>query len=206
MVSIKDKDYIEDPCLEIERLTQEFLDLKRWGFRESFCSTTPKQYSTIIYDSEWCRIRVSWEIWDYLTGNSMHVDYGRLHASNTEGTIIYHGEKCHCWHGLTSDHILDFLDGLSPREAVENMKTQWPRIMERFYQTDVYRSLEGKRREPELTMRMHAFVWEKYGQRLFELFDLQRSDLWEKYRQFLKEYSDLKGRNPDIKPSRDKVC
>jgi hypothetical protein len=39
----------------------------------------------------------------------------------------------------------------------------------------------------------HAMIWEHYGQRLFELFDLRRPDLWEKYSSFVIQVYDLKG-------------
>jgi hypothetical protein len=53
---------------------------------------------------------------------------------------------------------------------------------------------------------MHKAIWQYYGKRLFELFDLRQPDLWQEYREFLKEVYDIKGRNPAIKPPMDKVC
>jgi len=49
-------------------------------------------------------------------------------------------------------------------------------------------------------------IWEHYGKRLFELFDLRQPNLWEQYRGFLKEFYDIKGRISFIKPAMDKVC
>ena len=61
-------------------------------------------------------------------------------------------------------------------------------------------------RQLEWTAEMHKAIWQYYGNRLFELFDLRRPDLWQQYREFLKEVYDIKGRNPAIKPAMDKVC
>ena len=54
-------------------------------------------------------------------------------------------------------------------------------------------------------MKMHMEVWEHYGKKLFELFDLRQPNLWEQYRGFLKELYDIKGRVSFIKPPMDKV-
>jgi len=59
---------------------------------------------------------------------------------------------------------------------------------------------------PEWEIRKHAYIWEEYAPRLFELFDLRHTDLWEKYRQFLKAVYDIKGRSLNIKPPLDSIC
>jgi hypothetical protein len=59
---------------------------------------------------------------------------------------------------------------------------------------------------PEWEIRKHAYIWDEYAPRLFELFDLRQTHLWEKYRLFLKEIYDIKGRNPNIVPPMDSVC
>ncbi len=47
--------------------------------------------------------------------------------------------------------------------------------------------------QPSKESEMHAIIWEKYGYRLFELFDLRRPDLWEKYSVFIKQVYDIRG-------------
>ena len=54
--------------------------------------------------------------------------------------------------------------------------------------------------------RMHAEIWEHYGQSLFEIFDLCCPNLWDEYSHFIKEYFSIKGLNPNIIPSEDQIC
>jgi hypothetical protein len=44
---------------------------------------------------------------------------------------------------------------------------------------------------------MHAAIWEQYGMRLFELFDLRRPDLWEQYRTWLRARYIAEGKNEE---------
>jgi hypothetical protein len=77
-------------------------------------------------------------------------------------------------------------------------------ITDPFYEAEFRQKFH--RGQPEWLARMHAMMWERYGKKFFELFDLRHPDLWERYRQFLKEYYDIEGRIPEIRPSLDKVC
>src|SRR6266545_1696323 len=165
-----------DPIQEMTRLTRSLLNLDYWGFNESVV-ISPR----IIYDSEWCRVKFLWEGWDYYVGNSIDIAYGRSYASNDGTKIIYNGQECHCWHRV--NEALHFLDGLSPQGAVDQMRVhqRWPHVMEQFRQSELGQSLAKARHQPEWLVRMHAAIWEHYGQRLFELFDLRRPDLWEQY-------------------------
>lgn len=186
-----------DPVEEMARIAQGFLDLARWGFEESYRSS---KTGNLIYDSKQCRVNLVWGGWDPLGGNNISIYYGRLHAPNEEATLTWHGEECYCWHRF--EHALHFLDGRTPVDAVK-LNFSHP-IADPFYE-DGFRQ-KFHRRQPEWLVQMHAVVWEHYGKRFFELFDLRRPDLWERYRQFLKEYYDVEGRIPEIKPSLDKVC
>lgn len=185
------------PIEEMTRVAQGFLDLARWGFKESYLSS---KTGNLIYDSKQCRISLVWGGWDPLGGNSISIYYGRLHAPNEEATMTWKGEECYCWHRF--EHALHFLDERTPAEAAK-LNFSHP-IANPFYEDEFRR--EFHRRQLEWLARMHAVVWEHYGKRFFELFDLHNPDLWERYRQFLKEYYDIEGRIPEIKPSMDKVC
>ena len=112
----------------------------------------------------------------------------------------WNGEECYAWHEF--EYPLHFLDGRSPMDA-STMEFSHP-LMNKYYEEEI--SQEFHRRQPEWLMIMHKEVWDHYGKRFFELFDLRRPDLWEQYRGFLKEFYDIKGRIPYIKPSMDKVC
>ena len=149
-----------DPISEMYRLAESFLDLARWGFRESFRS---KKSEELIFDSKWCRLSLVWGGWDSLGGNSISIYYGRLHAPNQSETMIWEEEKCHAWHRF--EHALHFLDGCTPADAVKLDFSHY--LIDPFYEPDFRKKFY--RRQPEWLTKMHATVWEHYRERLFEL-------------------------------------
>jgi hypothetical protein len=195
MNSVDERDI--DPINEMTRIGRDLLDLASRGFKESYHSANPGK---LIYNSERCRISLIWGGWDYGSGNSMHIRYGRLHALNEETTMIWKDEECHCWHRV--EPALHFLD---ERTSVEAARLNYSHsLTSPFYEEEFQQKFN--RRQPEWLAQMHAAIWRHYGEQFFELFDLRQPDLWEKYRQFLKEVYDIKGRSPRIKPPLDKVC
>jgi hypothetical protein len=188
-----------NPVPEMIQVAKSFLNLESWGFKESYRSTKP---GNLIYDSEWCRVNLVWGGWDPLGGNSISIYYGRLHAPNEEAKMLWNSEVCYCWHRF--ELVLHYLDGQTPEYASKTIYTH--NLIQQYKQSEVGQSVTGKRRQPEWLARMHATIWQHYGKRLFEMFDLRRPDLWEAYRQFLKEVYDIKGRSPHIEPPPDKVC
>lgn len=188
-----------DPFQEMLHLTQSFLNLNTWGFKESYHSVDNK---CLIYDSDWCRLSVTWGGWDPRGGNSISIYYGRLLAPNETATMVWNGEECHCWH--REELALHFLDGLRPEDSAKSIYTH--KVIEQYKVSVLGQSLSGKRRQPEWLIRMHAAIWEEYAPRLFEVFDLRRPELWEQYQKYLKEVYDIIGRPPYITPAMDKVC
>jgi hypothetical protein len=186
-----------DPIQELTRIAQNHLNMGPRGFQESFRSIKPEK---LIYDSEWCRISLIWEGWDYGNGNNISIRYGRLHAPSEKATMIWNGEECHCWHDF--DYALHFLDGRIPADAAK-LGYSHP-VTNAFYEEEFRKKYS--RRQPEWLAQMHLAIWQSYGVRLFELFDLRQLDLWKQYRLFLKEVYDLEGRIPAIRPPLDKVC
>ena len=186
-----------DPIQEMTRLAEDFLPLTLWGFKESFRSD---KSGNLIYDSEWCRLNFVWGGWDYGSGNTISIYYGRLHAPNEKTTLMWNGEECHCWHDF--DHALHFLDGRTPADAARLIYSH--PLTHSFYEEHFRQKFS--RRQPEWLTRMHVTIWQHYGRRFFELFDLRRPDLWQQYQRFLKEFYDIEGRIPEIKPALDKVC
>lgn len=184
-----------DPIQEMLKVVENFSKLKTWGFVESFRSK-----SKVIYDSEWCRVNLVWGGWDPVGGNSISIYYGRLYAPNDTATMVWDGEDCNVWHDLNL--VLYFLDGTLPASAV-SMKASH-HLIDRYFEEEFLKTYH--RRQPEWLMRMHMDIWDHYGVRLFELFDLRQADVWRQYRVFLKEYYDIKGRRQSITPSLDKVC
>jgi hypothetical protein len=193
---------IEDPCEEMALLAQNFLPLERFGFTESYRS---KKDERLIYNSKECRVKLVWSGWEMDSGYTLSIYYGRLHAPENQLRMIWNNEECHCWHDLMgTGAILDFLDGLTPQESV--VRDGFPSAIDEFRHSTLWKNLVGKRRGSELTVRMHNAIWEHYGIRLFELFDLRKPNLWEKYRQFIKTVYDIEGRSPNIKPPLDSIC
>ena len=186
-----------DPIQEMLRIVNDFSKIETWKFEESFRS---EKGNELIYDSEWCRISLTWGGWDQAGGNSMHIHYGRLHAPNENITMNWQGEECRCWHEL--DYVLHFLDGRTPAEAAD-LDVSHP-TTDAFYKSEITQKFQ--RRHPEWMAEMHLTIWQQYGQRLFDLFDLRQPELWKQYQAFLKEVYDIQGRDSDIKPPMDKVC
>lgn len=114
--------------------------------------------------------------------------------------MFWNGEDSRCWHRV--EHPLHFLDRRTPAEAA---KLDYSHFLKTpFHEEEIRKKFS--RRQPEWLAQIHLAIWQHYGNRLFELFDLRRPDLWQQYRQFLKEVYDIRGRNPAIKPPLDNVC
>jgi hypothetical protein len=192
----------ESRCKGMIELAEQFLPLNSWAFHQS--DRIISTYPVVVYDSEWCRVQLVWGGWDLYAGYTMSIYYGRLHAPSDKAVIMWKGEECYCWHRV--NEALRFLDGLSPQEAVDEsrMHGKWPFAMEQFRQSEIGKSLE--RNQPEWIIRMHGSIWEQYGQRLFELFDLRHPERWEEFRHFLKEFYETEGLNSLIKPPSYQRC
>ena len=82
---------------ECNKLLNENLDFERWGFRQSYI--LPKKFPLIIYDSQWCRVKFSFDHGDrYDDRAHLSVYYGRLHAPSDDSFMVWNDEKCWCWH------------------------------------------------------------------------------------------------------------
>jgi hypothetical protein len=95
--------------------------------------------------------------------------------------MIWNGRNCYCWHRFD---VFYFLEGLSPSEAAHQLYEDIPPIAQFIQQNkenlSIWSNIEG-------AARMESFIWEYYGNSLFDLFDLRRPDLWEKYMIYIKE-------------------
>jgi len=190
-----------DPLDKMDFMARTFLDLNRWGFQEKGRLKT--KFPVIVYQSSWCLMKFAWGGMEMQGGYTISVDYGRLHAPIDDIYMKWNGEKCHCWHNVS--YALHFLDGNSP-DSIAGKNYKRPYVMEQFMQSDIGVSLKDRRHQPEWLTRMHGAIWDHYGIRLFELFDLRKPNLWEQYRQFIKEFYDIEGRSPNIKPPLDSIC
>ena len=176
------------PEINLTSKVEKVIDMNRWGFKLTYSKSS--EYANgyplhkVIYDSEWCRVNFS----AYQRRNSppdmydLHVRYGRIHALDESEKMIWQGEECHCWHSLGSIHLY-FLEGLSPSETLKHPNLA---VFEEA-RSNTYDKIRSELGEFSPIHR-ESVIWEHYGLRLFELFDLRRPDLWDKYRNFLKEY------------------
>jgi hypothetical protein len=198
-MNIPDEEQVEDPCEFMSQLANTHLPLKQWGFEESYRTTENER---LIFDSKWCRIKFVWQGWEMRGGNTISIFYGRLHAPNNDVTINWNKQDCYCWH--REELALHYLDNTMPDIAAKSIHTH--DIIKRYRQSDIGVSLGGTRRQPEWLIRMHAMIWEEYCPRLFELFDLEQTELWGKYQNFVRDVYNIKGRNPVISPPLDQIC
>ena len=184
---------------ELSTLLEGILDFKKWGFQQTYTHIVPGFLPHIIYDSELCRVQFSYTGGDYQR-YIIKIYYGRLHASNDKFKMTWNGVDCRCWHYV--NNALNFLDGLSPQEAIN----QSPHVIESYKQSELGRKLE-RDNEVEWMIRMHSSIWEHYGERLFEIYDFRKPDLWERYTMFQREYSKLTGVTPyPGEPGDDQMC
>jgi hypothetical protein len=154
------------------------------GFKLVYSGLGSKNSTTILYQSNQCKLRIGCSRDRPFDPLEFSVTYGRLHAPIDEDVMEWNGEKCLCWHGLSSNTLLPFLDGLSPADAIELESSS---IEEEFFKLWQDKNWTA----PEIFAREHAMIWEHYGQDFFDLFDLNRPDLWEKYTAFLKDYYEI---------------
>ena len=189
----------------LTELVERFLPLQRWGFKQSvqfFGKSEPRIFirpekwgmPIVIYDTESCRVKFLFD--EEARDFQLLIYYGRLHAPDDQWLMKWNGVDCYCWH--SNYHlVLKFLDGITPREAIEKTSTRPEGLKE-------FKYVLGQDIN-ELDLRIHAEGWEYYGNRLFELFDLRRPELWERYTRFIQEYYDLQFRSDD-NPRLDRIC
>ncbi len=186
-------------------LIKTFIDFPRWGFEVSLTDYSRWGNPKIIINSEYCRVSFRFSKKRFRTEDEMITRYGRRHAPDHEVSIIWQGEECRCWHGYRWRPI-EFLDGLTPQEAVD--QEEWPPVAQAFRDSDEGKQLAGDF-QPEFSLRLQSILWEHYGERLFELFDLRRPDLWEEYRKFVEDYYKIMNYKPlkgDPFPPFQKIC
>jgi len=192
---------IEKEFPNFVQILETCVDFRKWGFKQTFYGIAEEFAPSIIYDSASCRVRFEWNRGEPKDGyNILRIRYGRLHAPDDRRFIIWNGRLSHCWHQLNL--ALNFLDGLSPNEAVER-QNKWPYVIDQFIQANKGRTWS----EMEWTARAHATVWEHYGHSLFHLFDLHYPDTWEQFAYFVKEFYRLNpGAHDPNEPFPELVC
>jgi len=173
------RDIVNNDFPQLIQMLERVMDFKRWGFRQTFAGVSEQFTPSIIYDSEKCRVRFLWYAPDVRDEPTIYVRYGRAHALNNQRYITRDGQQCYCWHNHRM--ALHFLEGLTPQEAMNN-RYKWPRTLEKWEQSISAKGLPAV----EGQVRIHAALWDHYGERLFNLFDLRHPELWDKCILFMK--------------------
>ncbi len=212
---IDSKAYWQEPKAAKQRgneflaLLERNLDFQHWGFKVSYTNFTRVGGPEVIYNSELCRVYFGISYGLDRRYDELNLLYGRLHAPDKGVTMLWNGDECHCWHRSRWKPIF-FLEGFTP-ETAAHFNGQ-PPIIEQYRQSD-----EGKKirlNYPlESGLHIEAILWEYYGTRLFELFDLRCPDLWEQYVRFNQEYYEEYDKIFPPKPTpgytplpEDKIC
>src|SRR5690606_2792688 len=157
------------------QILERNMNLGYWGFRLKASGVFRHFPPSLIYDSEFCRVRFIWDVPDPRDEfiKSISIKYGRSHASDDERVIMWNGEPCYCWH--TVNHAINFLDGISP---IDIGVINTPKIIKNYHQPNLRKELGleeldyAERPIPFIT-KIHSAIWERYGEKLFELLDLR---------------------------------
>ena len=177
--------YIQNDLFQIiTDLVNKNLSLEKWGFSKNIRFPNNDQKGTVIYDSEFCRIKFVLEASDYFPQHDTKIFYGRLHAPDNEHSITWNGKNCRCWHHNILGLTLPFIEGISPIQVVENLSEIWKPLVEKLnvnYPSSDY---------VEYPLRLHSKIWEHYEEKLFSIFDLRNPELWEKYSNYSNEFNE----------------
>ncbi len=162
------------------------MDLERWGFVQTYSSTDREKLPfVVIYDSQQCRVRFECYKPDFggVSHESREVKilYGRLHTKNNSINVpLYNENKAtRYWHSIYH-YIIKFLDGISPEDVIYTTKDHSP-ILQEFKELS--------------TIKLHNKIWEYYGKRFFDLFDVRNPELWKRYVIYCNEVKRLEYEN-----------
>ena len=173
--------------VEFPKVLQEiekFLRPNDHGFELIHVGAVPNSLPSILYQSKQCKLRIQ-SLRDRPHEEiEIYIYYGRLHAPLDKDVIEWNNDKCYCWHSLEFGQALNFLDGMPPIDLVKGDYVT-PRAVKEFFESNKEAKWWSR---PKFFSKKHAFLWKYYGQRLFNLFDLNYPDLWDDYKNFLKDY------------------
>jgi hypothetical protein len=166
----------------VDRL-ERALDFDRWGFHLAYVEP---MNGPVIYNSPKCR--VLFRLGMGPGGDEISSSYGRSHAPDDRSLLVWKGERCSAWHNLRVLRIPDFLEGARPEEVVKRhaRRLHSPDIAA-FMETGKSAGLSGA----EGSVVLESFVWDRYGDRLFSLFDLRQQERWQALRDFVRSINVL---------------
>lgn len=165
---------------------EHMIPLEKWGFKQSIkMFVDNERYPSIIYNSIKCRVKFSLDYSGSGRSYAAFITYGRLHAPDDKSIMKWNNDDYICWHRI-EESTISFLEGSTPNEANKRQINLWQEILN---SSEFINSGTAQIQNP---LRVHTIIWEKYGDTLFNLFDLNNSELWAKYAQFLKDYHEIR--------------
>jgi hypothetical protein len=192
---------------------EQYLDLNQWGFELQYKNS--RDGYVAIYNSPSCRLRCSLSHDPRDKDDTITFEYSRIHAPDEEYYMVYQGENCLAWHAFYLGHVGQFLDGIEPRILARARIEQTNLLSQASKTFEESESSKGLR-NPIWGLRLEAFIWDYYGNSLFELFDVRHPQKWAAYRRYLTEfYNELStdplwkkelAEWPDWKPFPWQVC
>jgi hypothetical protein len=93
---------------------------------------------------------------------------------------------------------LPFIEGLTPQQLVENsgdIRTSLEKALNVFPSDQI-----------EYPLMLHSRIWEKYGRKLFSIFDLREPELWEEYSKYSNEYNEFRQKKWKTSYAIEKIC
>jgi hypothetical protein len=170
------------------------LEFAKWGFETQIFRSGTRESdgtaSTILFQSQSCKFEIVTFRDRPSDQPEIYFFYGRLHAPDTETVMLWNGKECHCWHNhLFLYVVLGFLDGLSPKELTTKEFAYQPDVM-----TNFERDASADWSKHEYFAREHNTIWNHYGQRLFDVFDVRKPALWNQFTDYYQSFrSEAKG-------------
>jgi hypothetical protein len=199
----RDIDFHDDETQTLIDYAEKFMPLKKYGFDKSTQFLTKDREPTVIYDSEFCRVKFFMELeysqyGPYYSYKSL-ILYGRLHALNDNHLMKWNNEICTCWHS-DMPLIVSFLNGDSPQLAAENRRETF-QALDDYLHKDIPTT-----NQIEYPFRLHSKIWNAFGKKLFNLFDLRQTELWKEFTQFNNEYWNILDDKSNTSFSQKKIC
>jgi hypothetical protein len=201
-IDFNERDKYNDFPSLVKAIT-DYLEFSKWGFDiqifRSGTRDTDGTASAILFQSQSCKFEIVTFRDRPSDQPEIYFFYGRLHAPDGKTVMTWDGKECRCWHNhLFLYVVLGFLDGLSPQELVRKEFAYEPEIVSKFE-----REAPAEWSKHEYFAREHNTIWNHYGERLFDVFDIRKPDLWKQftdyYQSFRAEITKLKSLyKPDV--------
>jgi hypothetical protein len=173
--------------IKMEDYLPKYLELEHFGF---YVTSRQTIWNPImIYDNQWCRVKIQYMLERQPWKDSLNISYGRKHAVSNSEKMIWQGKECRCWFGDWTK-IVSFIEGESPEKALE------ARFKVNTYISDFWNQPETDRLYKqnifEFCIRMESAIWKKYAPELFKIFDINHPEMWGRFFQFNYEYEQIK--------------